>query len=83
MKTRTWKALIGDLLSDIYPKMEAMSDAELKSVRRSKALKTETNCWWLTFTFAETLSEIAGNMLRERQRQRKLDRKACSGESPS
>lgn len=74
MSGKKWQALIGDAVAGVYPALEAMTDSELRNVRSAKKKATSSNCWWLVARVVPVMSEIAADLLRARQLNRRRNR---------
>jgi len=75
MTRRNWKQLVGAAIDSVYPALQGMTDAELRIVRNAPKRMTNTNCWWLAYSWAPQLAEIADGLLKMRQAARRKDRR--------
>ena len=74
---KRWQQLIGQVLEGIYPALEAMTDSELRTVRSAANKRSNTNCWWLTFSCAPAIADVADIILRNRYMIRRTAKRAA------
>lgn len=56
------------LADTFFGTLDAMTDAELRAVRREVKRLSETNCWWLAYRIAPLADVLADGLLGSRRR---------------
>lgn len=69
MRRRTGRTVLNGIVTNLVREIGALSDAELRAVRRRTDSLTQTNCWWIEYHLREGLARVVENEVQWRTHQ--------------
>ena len=70
-----WNQVGSQIGCAIFAHLNPLTNRQLRKVAAGVAMRTSTNCWWLTHDMAPILAQCARNILHTREFNRKHAKK--------